>query len=265
MINRLCLFALLFTANIAAQSPYGTQILIENQRVLDYNKFYRLYYPINSVSFVQDEFLWGSSLTSGNIGALGWLYTSVGAASGGTTTALSSNDEPSGYFSMSSGTASGAGRVVYLNSVAIQRSETFIARVRLQSITDCIIVIGISDAVTASPTTIDHASAAIQFGFDPSISSNWLLITESGGTRVQAVSSSSVSAGTWYNLRVVVSSAGVKFYINGVFIGENTTGIPNAGTLIRPMLRIVTNVASEKLLDIGYFSFIQENLGRGDW
>lgn len=247
MLKRLFIIpVIIFLLCASANAQYKHSSLPFPWQILDFSKYI----------FVQDEFLYGSSLASGQIGELGWIMTNVGSASGGTHAASSDANE-TGYFEMSSGTALNTGRVAYLTPIYIRQNEDILFRVNISTTSGILVLFGIAGAVTSAPTSLDHANDAIEFGFDPAVSGNWVIISEAATSRTQVVTGSTVSGSTWYNCRIVVSSNVVRFYVDGLEIGNITTNIPSVGTLIRPLFRIVNTDATEKKIRIGYFRIIQ--------
>jgi hypothetical protein len=64
-----------------------------------------------------------------------------------------------------------------------------------------------------------------------SSSQQWMGKTVNGSTPVKTTGGSAITANTWYDLRIVVSSDGdsVSFYVNGTQLGNSvTTQIPTA-------------------------------------
>ena len=79
----------------------------------------------------------------------------------------------------------------------------------------------------------DAINNGVYLEYDRTNSTNWIGVTESGGTRTEVDSGEAVATGTgnWTTLRFDINAAGteVEFFINGTSVGTSSTNIPSAG------------------------------------
>lgn len=85
--------------------------------------------------------------------------------------------------------------------------------------------IGTGDADTGEHTD------GVYFEYDEAVDAHWQAVSANNSTRTKTVISSvTVTAGQWYNLRILVNAAGtsVRYFIDNVLVATHTTNIPTA-------------------------------------
>jgi len=86
----------------------------------------------------------------------------------------------------------------------------------------------------SDPTGSDTPAVdLIGFRFRAAADASWFGVTSDGATHTEVDLSTSVVVSTRYHLGMLcdVNSGSVKFYVNGAFVGESTTNLPNSATL----------------------------------
>lgn len=217
-----------------------------------------------SYVYLDEDFI-GNSAGSNNIGKYGWAKTYVGTPSG-TSDALASDMNEPWEFRLTSGTTSGAGQVIRLqsidNAIANDKTTLTFVRFRIDVVTGVAVTIGFTDVVNGDSTNLDFFSHGFAFQFDPDSSANLLFAVTRAGSRKQVDlgAAAQISAGVYYNAAVVVyDNAYADIYFGAgdslVYVTRviPVTTFPITG--VSPMMRIVTKDATNKTLRCGYFFF----------
>jgi len=117
----------------------------------------------------------------------------------------------------------GGGRILYETSVQVPTLSTSGERFAFVS----------GFTATMNNITIQNGAAFLydEGGVAPgsAASANWQVLTASGGSRTYTTTSTTVTAGQWYKLQVIVNAAAtsVGFYIDGTLVHTETSTIPS--------------------------------------
>lgn len=101
---------------------------------------------------------------------------------------------------------------------------------------------------------IESPTDGYYFKYLRTSNTNWLCSTIASSTETATDSSTSVSASTQYNLRMVYDSTtpDVKFYIDNSLVATNTTNIPTSGnSFVRIICKKSAGTSSRSIKNIG--------------
>jgi hypothetical protein len=198
--------------------------------------------PLTGVDVV-DDFLSGS-IETGEVGVLGWEYTSATAP-----TFQNSIANHPGIFRIATSTSSG--NIAFLRKLGLHLAnatweQTYI--VRIPTITSITIRVGLS----ASATTVPATENGMSFFFDPATSANW--ITRSGNGTSQNTTTTGIAAAgnTFFKLRIKRNANNIEFYINDSLVDTDTSNLPTSNAA-QHFILARTNTTASRTLDIDFF------------
>ncbi|MFQ5715085.1 MAG: hypothetical protein ACE5GU_13740 [Candidatus Scalinduaceae bacterium] len=204
-----------------------------------------------------DEFIAGSTET-GEIGELGWVNPA-----GSVAKTAPVNNHP-GIRNLSTGAVVNTIASIVLSITAgageIQPEEMFDITFIINPAqnTNQEIRVGITnDSGVAPPTNaiyIEHDTG----GTNPTV---WVGVTRKASVSTELVSTVTVSAATWYTLRMRrISSTEIEFFVNGTSIGTSTTNLMSGAS--QPFMQIENLTATDISVDIDYFRLKITGLSR---
>jgi hypothetical protein len=197
-------------------------------------------------------------LNRGNGGHLGWGFTGTGSA-----TLISSVTNHPGIISLATGATAGNNYSMFLRSTPDAMIDpasffdvTFIVRPQFSN---NFTAIGFGLTSSVSSYTLPASVAGIYIEKD---------LSESGLTgRVRATSTTStpqlttIAANTWYKFRIRrVDASTIGFSVNGGAEQLVTTNIPT--NFLMPFLKIVTDEATAKTVEVDYVAVTITNISR---
>lgn len=113
---------------------------------------------------------------------------------------------------------------------------------------------------SAAPTTGDRYTGCIALGASEvpatnyitacaiwdtgSSSARWNLNTTAANVSTNTVAATGPSASTWYNVRIVATTAAVTMFVNGTQVAQNTTNIPTAGLSMLEIINKTTGTTA---------------------
>jgi len=155
------------------------------------------------------------------------------AASGGTVSSIAGVAAHPGIIQWTAGTSTtGAGRAVSQNSSTLLLGNSwswkFDSIIKIDTISDG------TNTYTLRSGFIDSGSAesndGVFFRYDKDVNSGkWVLVARNNGTETTTnATNSAVAASTWYQLTILVNSAGTlaEFFQDGVSLGTVASNIP---------------------------------------
>jgi len=201
--------------------------------------------PVTTID-MSEEFIAGL-LTTGNIGNLSWSFLTTAP------TYQASVANHLGIRRLTTSTTINTVNAFYLGSAAnndnIQFGDlcdfTFV--IRISDISTMAAFVGAMDAMTTAVGNQDRYG----FSFIAGTDTYWMMTTGSGSASTRTATNITVVANTWYTLRVVRTSTGVDYYINGVSKGTITTTLPD--TALSFGFHLQTLAAAARYLDCDFF------------
>lgn len=193
---------------------------------------------------ISDEFASGATLSSGQIGSLGWM-------SGGCTSSVSAEANRPGIVRLDTGTTANAQCAIWTRQSAgsgiVQGASLFDALwyVRLNTNdANTLIRVGMSDNCGAGTFEVAYFEKL-------AADTTWFRVTRLGATETRTNTTIATST-AWVKFRVRRTDANtIGFTIDANAEQTNTTNTP-AGTL-QPCMYIDNNTAASKTVDVDYF------------
>ncbi len=192
---------------------------------------------------------WDHFCGSTSAGKLGWTSAVTGAGSAISASGNSQATNRPGILTMTEGSTSTGRACLHLGAidhVLGGGAVTIEWWIRIATLSDgsntYLIYVGGGDDVASG----DHVDG-VYFGYDSTVSANWLMCTSSNSARTKTASSSEVAADTFYKLRIEVNAAGtsVEYFVDDVSIGTVATNIPTGQTRqFGPNIKIVKSVGT---------------------
>lgn len=194
---------------------------------------------------IADEFASGATLSSGQIGSLGWM-------GGGCTSSVSAEANRPGILRLDTGTTANAQCAIWLRQSAgagiVQGASNFdsLWYVRLNTNdANTLIRVGMSDNCGAGTFEVAYFEKL-------AADTTWFSVTRLGATETRNNTTFPTST-SWVKLRVRrIDATTIGFTVNTNTEIQNTTNTP-AGTL-QPCIYIDNNIAASKTVDVDYFS-----------
>jgi hypothetical protein len=195
----------------------------------------------------------GGSTEAGEVGNLGWVFTGTGV----TGSVQNSEATEYGIFRLSTGiTINTIGRLHLGNGATTLLFDPaalfdFTFKFRLQSVTLEEFRVGLLSDFSGAPP-----AEGIYLEFDVAsavTTTEWVCVTNDLGPVTATDTNVTVVADTWYTLRLVRTTTGVQFYLNGVLVCTHLnaedipTGFQNIG------FQLETTSAADRTFDVGRF------------
>ena len=229
-------------------------------------------FPRENYIVMTDEFVGGAgTITTATEGELGWISVGTGTESGVKIDGVTDHPGIKVIATQPTSPAAGDDHTIFLGAAATTNvfvatdpfDLTFIVRPgsAAGAITTVTYHIG-ANLNTASGSTITAENAMFLFdtsgGQTGADTTHWVCRTRSsGGTDQTTATAVTVTANTWYNLRVLKDSGTIRFLIDDVNVCNHSTQIPSGA--LNPFLEIETvTTGAIRSIDIDYFrgSFI---------
>lgn len=194
----------------------------------------------------------GTSSTVGSTCNNSWTMIETGT---GTALFVDGEVDHLGIKRLATSAASGDDTIIYMGSTAILNvfdsddafDLTFIVR-PVSSVATVTYMVG-ANANTAAASLATNENAQFMFS---SADPQWQCRTRSvGGTDQTTDSGVTVTADTWYNLRVLKDSGTIRFLINDVNVCNHSTQIPSSA--LSPFVLVETTTTAARSLDFDYF------------
>jgi hypothetical protein len=202
----------------------------------------------------------GTSSTVGSTCNQNWTMIETGT---GTSLFIDSEVDHLGIKRLATSAANGDDTIIYMGSTATLNvfdsddtfDLTFIVR-PVTSVATVTYMVG-ANANTAAASLATNENAQFMFS---SADPQWQCRTRSvGGTDQTTDSGVTVTADTWYNLRVLKDGGTIRFLINDVNVCNHSTQIPSSA--LSPFVLVETTTTAARSLDFDYFrgSFVMGN------
>ena len=252
---------LFFVSSAHAQYDKG-MVLLDKAYISDAVAAFEAVFNLGRYAFLVDHFSMGDVSTN-QIGFLKWQQTSVGAASGYSSSYGTDAVDYDGIFVVGSGTAANTGRVVfsrqqYAYDVAVM------GRIAVNNVSGFVLHIGFSNSATDSAGNVDIGTYGAYIYYAPDVSPNIIGVCENGNNRTTVdLGVNPGGSNVWFNYKIVIEgSSRALFYINGALRGSITTNLPGMN-LVFFVHRIVTTNTVSKNMKISDFAEIFYNYTKG--
>jgi len=201
-------------------------------------------YPYKNYIEIQDDFI-NTLGTAGSIGTHGWFFLN------GTSVGLLGESNHPGLIRRTTGAASGTVALMALGTSdpillpAQSHSMLWITRLNNND-TNTTVRIGSNINSASNPTAAGIYLEKLD------ADTNWFCVARSAGVQTRVDSTVAVTT-NYMTTSYKRDSSGVQFTIDGVSVcGLITTNIPTVA--VRPSIYLINSAASDKSLDVDYFS-----------
>lgn len=185
----------------------------------------------------------------GAAGNLGWSTAGVGAGTSSQINNATADASHDGILESDTGSTATGVSVAYLGVDGIVTPAAGGLIVAEAAVRFPVLSVAAQEYVSRfllgdSLVAADHTDG-IYFEYDRSLSGDvWRCKTAAGGVRTATATAAAIAAGTWYRLRVLITSTQVLFYVDGTLVATHVTNIPTGAQRYAPNLRIQKTVGT---------------------